>query len=143
MTFRGDTVQLSFENYFPGSSQTQHRAAPAAPRLSTRGRRLLTIGLGPARLLCVVAFAPVLCLWGSHSRSCKSRSWGSGSHRSLGERAIPPRPFTAYTICRVVMCRLIAAGDTERFKDVTKVKQLLFAVPALIPVLRYPHPLSD
>jgi hypothetical protein len=75
MTFGGDTVQLSFANYFPGSSQTQHLsgcaqqilecpATPAAPQLSTRGRRLLTIGLEPARLhsrhrLCV-AFAPVL-----------------------------------------------------------------------------------
>lgn len=76
MTFRGDTVQLSFENYFPASSLTQHLrrctqrilegpAAPAAPLLSTRGRRLLTIGLGTARLhsrhrLCAT-FAPVLC----------------------------------------------------------------------------------
>lgn len=60
--------------------------------------------------------------------------WGRGSHWSLGERAIPPRLFTAYTICRVVRFRIIAAGDTERFKDVTNVKQLLFAVPALIPV---------
>lgn len=129
---------LCFKIHSPGSAQARllsrsYARRPAAPGLSTRGRRSLTRGARTGQTARAGQALHGLCcgsmLRGLQVLQVQGHQAGTVVLTAPQGRGPPhPGPSLACTLKNIIRCRIIAAGGPERFKEVAEVKQFLFAV---------------